>query len=134
MRREFDLSVDDTSFLDREAASWESIRGAGMMWVLIHEHPTPEGYTEDKVTVAITIPPNYPEGQLDMAYFYPPLARKDGRAIPNTESPQSIDGKQYQRWSRHYSAQNPWKPGEHSLETHFYLATSWLEREFAKRP
>lgn len=134
MRREFDLSSEDASFLDREAASWESIRDANMMWVLIHEHNVPDGYAQDKVTVAICIPQNYPEAQLDMAYFHPSLTRKDGKPIPQTEHLQPIDGKQYQRWSRHYTPQNPWKPGEHSLETHYYLIATWFEREFIKRP
>ena len=134
MRREFDLSVDDVSFLDREVVSWEAIRFENMMWVLIYEHHVPDGYVQGNVTVAVCISEQYPEAQLDMVYFHPSLTRKDGKPIPQTEHQQSIDGKQYQRWSRHYTAQNPWKPGEHSLETHFYLMATWLEREFTKRP
>lgn len=134
MRREFDLSVEDTSFLNGGVVSWEAIRDGNMMWVLIHEYCVPDRYTQDKVTMAVSIPENYPEGQLDMAYFSPSVVRKDGKLIPQTEHLQSIDGKQYQRWSRHYTPQNPWKPGEHSLETHFYLIANWLEREFEKRP
>lgn len=142
MRREFDLSTEDVSFLDRESSSWETIREVTqeggrevkMMWVLIHEYLISDRYTSGTATAAICIPDNYPEGQLDMVYFYPSIARKDGKPIPNTEHLQSIGGKQYQRWSRHYTAQNPWKPGEHSLETHYYLIANWLEREFEKRP
>jgi len=142
MRRQFDLPSEDVDFLDRETASWEAVlevsqsngQEVKVMWVLIHEYCPPDRYLPSTTTAAICIADKYPDGALDMVYFYPPIARKDGKSIPNIEHPQTIDGKQYQRWSRHYTVLNPWKPGEHSIETHYHLIANWLEREFERRP
>ncbi|HRG56107.1 MAG TPA: E2/UBC family protein, partial [Lacunisphaera sp.] len=72
-------------------------------------------------------PPSYPTAGLDMAYFYPTLARADGKAIGQAQCMQSIDGKQWQRWSRHYT----WLPGVHSVSTHIVLIHRWLEAALA---
>ena len=58
----------------------------------------------------------------------------DGRAIGATEATQALDGKVFQRWSRHYTPANPWVVGEHNLGTHILTIESWLTREFEKCP
>jgi hypothetical protein len=102
--------------------------------VLIHNIPTPGGYDHAHVTVAIRLETGYPDTQLDMVYFHPGLARKDGQQIKATEATQALDGKTYQRWSRHRTPQNPWRPGRDDLGTHIFLIEDWLEREFEKCP
>ena len=134
MRREFDLPAEDVTFLDREVASWEAIRSGNMMWILIYDYEIPDQYVQGKVTMAINISGNYPVEKLDMVYFSPSISRRDGKIIPQTQHTVLVDGTPYQRWSRHYTAQNPWKSGEHSIETHYYLIANWLEREFERRP
>jgi hypothetical protein len=67
-----------------------------------------------------------------MVYFYPALARTDGIRIGATETVQLIDGKGFQRWSRHRTPQNPWRVGHDNLGTHIILIEDWLEREFKK--
>jgi hypothetical protein len=69
-----------------------------------------------------------------MVYFFPALARKDGRVIAAAEAMQPLDGKSFQRWSRHRTAQNPWKIGRDNLGTHIILVEDWLTREFEKCP
>lgn len=130
-RRQFQLPEHDTQFLDQYGLDWEAIND-GSQWVLLHNFPTGGGYTNNHVIVAIRIEGSYPIAPLDMAYFYPPLARKDGKAIGATEATQQIDGKLFQRWSRHRTADNPWRPGIDCLETHAYLVEDWLQREFEK--
>lgn len=132
MRRQFVLTSQDATFLETEVSSWETVLDGSAMWVLIHDYSLPEGYAPEIVSMAISIPTNYPDAGLDMAYFHPPVKRADGKQIPATEYLQQIDGMGYQRWSRHYTAQNPWKQGEHCLETHFHTARTWLEREIRK--
>ena len=104
----------------------------GSQWVLIHDFPTPDGYNHSCVSVAIRIETSYPQTELNMVYLFPALARKDGKKIGATEAVQNLDGKSYQRWSRHRTAQNPWKAGRDSLGTHIFLIEDWLEREFEK--
>lgn len=133
LRRQFDLLEEDAKFLDDYGLSWEAIVD-GSPWVLIHDFPAPPGYNHAKVTAAIRIETGYPNTALDMVYFFPALARRDGQAIRATEVQQSLDGKSYQRWSRHRTGQNPWKAGQDNIGSHIFLIEDWLEREFEKCP
>ena len=131
LRRDFDLLPRDETFLDEYGSPWETILD-GSQWVLIHEFPTHEGYDHPFVTVAIRMETGYPNTELNMVYVFPALARIDGRALGATDSEQTIGGKTYQRWSRHRTAQNPWRVGFDGLETHVILIEDWLTREFEK--
>ena len=131
MKRQFELLPEDEQFLNEYGLPWEAVVD-GSQWVLIHDLPTHEGYNHPKVTAAIRIETGYPNTRLDMVYFLPALARKDGRAIGATESNQQIEGKTYQRWSRHRTDANPWKPGHDNLGPHVFLIEDWLQREFEK--
>lgn len=134
MRRQFHLPEADREHLDARGLPWETIADAayaGYRWLLLHNFPVPAGYSASYVTAAIAISSGYPDAQLDMVYFHPLLARIDGHSI-GALSPQPIDGKTFQRWSRHRSYQNPWRPGEDDLAAHLALVEHWLEREFAK--
>lgn len=131
-RRQFDLLDDDAEYLESLGLPWETLSDASGKWILIYDHPVPVGYTVEKTTVAIKMEPGYPRTQLDMAYFLPHLARKDGNPI-GALSHQVIDGKNFQRWSRHRTGQNPWREGIDSLATHMGLVNFWFEQEFEKR-
>jgi len=134
LRRQFDLLPQDQQFLDDYGLPWETIFD-GSQWILIHNFPTlHEGYSHETVIAAIRLETGYPMTGLDMVYFYPPLARKDGLRIGATEAMQAIDGKSYQRWSRHRTAENPWRPGQDSIGSHVILIEDWLAREFEKCP
>lgn len=130
-RRQFALLPEDQEFLDEYGLPWETIVD-GSQWVLIHDFPLPDGYNNPRATAAIRMETGYPSSPLDMVYLYPPVSRKDGRVIGATESMQPIDGKNFQRWSRHRTAQNPWKVGRDNLGAHIILIEEWLEREFRK--
>jgi hypothetical protein len=128
LRREFALPPEDVAFLDDMGWLWEAVRDGNTMWLLIHEYPVPDGYQRKATSVALQLAASYPEAQIDMAYFCPGLARVDGRGIRQLAE-QRLDGKVWQRWSRHRTAQNPWQPGVDGLETHMLLVREWLVRE-----
>lgn len=133
LRRDFDLLPEDEQFLQEYGLPWETVND-GSRWVLIHNFPTQhEGYNHATVTIAIRLETGYPDVRLDMVYVVPALARKDGQAINATSEKQVIDGKTYQRWSRHRTEQNPWKP-EDGIGTHVFLIEDWFAREFEKCP
>jgi len=133
LRREFRLPETDVAGLDDGGFHWETVKaGNDAAWMLVHGYRVPSGYNVEAVSVAVQIPGGYPTAQLDMAFFHPPLSRKDGRGIPNTEATANIDGKSWQRWSRHYTPANPWIPGEYNVLTHLVLVKHWLEREFQR--
>ena len=131
LRHQFDLLPQDEEFLKEYGHPWETIVD-GSQWVLIHEFPTHEGYNHPCVTAAIRMETGYPNTELQMVYFFPALARKDGKMIGATQATQTIDGKKYQRWSRHRTPQNPWRVGLDFLDTHVILIEDWLAREFEK--
>lgn len=133
MRRQFQLPEEDVTYLDNLDLVWETIVDQGMHWVIVYDYPVFPGYTIEKVTVAVKIETGYPRTALDMAYFCPSLQRKDGKGI-NALSFQPIDGKQFQRWSRHRTAANPWREGIDDLSTHMSLVSFWFEQEFKKQP
>jgi hypothetical protein len=128
MRRQFSLPEDDVEQLDSLGIDWETIREANSQWLLLHGFVFPPGFNFPNGSVAIQIPSNYPVAPLDMAYFYPHLAKVDGRALRQTQARMRVDGKDWQRWSRHYS----WIPGQHNVGTHIVLVRHWLEHETGK--
>ena len=132
MRKDFYLPDEDIAFLTELGLAWEAINDQGMQWILIHDYPVPSGYNLEKVDVAVKIETGYPRTQLDMAYFYPPIHRLDGKNI-NALSDQLIDGRNFQRWSRHRTGENPWREGVDDLSTHLALVSFWFEQEFKKQ-
>jgi hypothetical protein len=127
MRRDFELGAEDVRALNALGLSWEAIRPGGSRWLLIHGFPIPAGYNCATATIAFRLD-TYPPGLIDMAYFDPPLARADGKAINNL-STLGVDNRTFQQWSRHYA----WQAGIHTLETHIRRARAWLSHEFRKR-
>lgn len=132
MRRQFDLPSFDAQYLGTTGLEWETIIEGDGRWLLLHGWPVREGYNVDRVLVALQIPPGYPDAQIDMAYFFPRLSRKDGQPINNL-SDHNLDGKVFQRWSRHRTGEAPWRAGEDDVSSHLVLVDDWLAREFEKR-
>jgi hypothetical protein len=130
-RRQFSLPEEDTTALQAGGYDWETISSGGT-WLIIRDFKLPECFTPSQTSVAISIPSGYPTAPLDMAYFHPAVRRVDGRHIQNTEAAIQIEGVSWQRWSRHYTGENPWRPGEYNTVTHLHLVQSWLDREAAK--
>jgi len=131
VRRQFLLPETDMNYLNTCGLQWETIIEGNWRWLLLYDYPIPNGYNVSSATAAVSISAGYPDAQLDMVYFYPSLARQDGQAIGALSS-QAIDGKSFQRWSRHRTGANPWRPDEDDLSAHLPLVQHWLEREFKK--
>lgn len=128
-RRQFTLPAEDITFLDGLGLHWEAIAEGGNFWVVIYRVPLPVGFTERTTDVAIQIMPGYPTSPLDMAYFYPPVLRQDGGKIACADAAQNLDGRTWQRWSRHRIGATAWIPGEDNLERHFMFMQDWWARE-----
>lgn len=131
LRREFRLPASDEQYLDSLDLPWETVKEGGLLWLLVNEWKLDPGYNFQTVRIALQIPGGYSDNQIDMAYFFPPLERTDHRPIA-TISPQRIGGEIYQRWSRHRTSANPWRPGVDDVSTHLTLVDEWLKRELAR--
>lgn len=132
MRRQFQLPAEDEAFLDSLDLEWETVIEKNVRRVVIYGCPVPPGYNVTTADRQFRIEGGYPDTEINMAYFYPPLARVDGKSIGGLV-PDHFDGKVWQRWSRHRTSKNPWRLGIDGIATHFSLATEWLELEFKKR-
>lgn len=130
-RRQTPVLEQDEAFLKGYGLRWETIVD-GSTWVLLHDFPVPDGYNVPSVSMAIRMEGGYPLAALDMIYVYPPLVRRDGKPIAQTQVIQLIDGKPFQRWSRHRTGENPWVAGLDSLETHIYLVEEFFAAELRK--
>jgi hypothetical protein len=128
-RREFSLAAEDEEFLESLGLRWEALRNGNRLWVIVCSIPLPAGYQVAAADLAIEIAPGYPTSQLDMAYFNPPLSRTDGQAIPCVQAIEQLDGKSWQRWSRHRTGTSAWVPGVDNLERHFAYVQDWLSLE-----
>lgn len=128
-RINFSLPEEDIEFLNNTGFHWEALV-QGSHWLLINDYPIPEGYNAAVAQLGLLIPPNYPATQIDMVYFFPGLQKKSGRVIPAITT-QQIDGKIFQRWSRHRKA-GEWRPGLDNISTHLLLVNNWLEKELKR--
>ncbi len=128
-RRQFELPARDVHTLEALGLSWETVIEAGVCCrLVIYGFPLPEGYTATQVDLNVRIEAGYPDAALDMAYFYPPVQRKDGRGIRQTSHDQ-FDEKIWQRWSRHRQKPDRWMSGVDDLATHLACARLWLAAE-----
>ncbi|MER8408155.1 multiubiquitin domain-containing protein [Mesorhizobium sp. M1307] len=128
-RRDFPLLEVDESFLDGLGLPWETKAVDGPRWLIIHDYPVPVGYTISTTTLALLVPPNYPQAQIDMFYAYPALAKAVGGVIPATKTTKPIDGLPFQRWSRHRGPGSPWNPQQDNVVTHLALVESAIAKE-----
>lgn len=126
--RDFRLPIADEEYLNGLGHTWEAMRDGQNQWLVIQGWKVPEGYNSTLVDLALLIPTNYSDSQIDMVYFKPPLARLDGKEIKNL-SVETIAGGIWQRWSRHRTAQNPWRVGIDDVASHLGLVDEWLRRE-----
>ena len=130
-RRDFTLPQDDLDWLGEPGRRFELVAEKNKLRVVLYDFPVPPGYDRSKVDVNVRIAPGYPDTQIDMVYVHPPLSRTDKRLIPAL-SQDRFNGKDWQRWSRHRTPANPWRPGIDNLSTHFALVEEWFSRELSK--
>jgi len=135
LRHEFSLPESDEQYLDGLDLPWETVVDGGSQWLIIHKWKVPTGYNHSFVSLALLIPPSYSDAQIDMVYFNPALQRRDGRAIGALSTQHITVGgsrQEWQRWSRHRTGSNPWRPGVDDVASHLGLVDEWLRREFEK--
>ena len=121
------LTEDDVQYLNQEFPdSWNEIVDDSS-GIIVKNFSLPLGYNIDKVELLIIIPNDYPMAALDMFYLYPEIHKKN-RATIEALTNEIHFGKQWQRWSRHYS----WLPGIHCLATHMKVVRNSLEEELLK--
>lgn len=87
--------------------------------LIIRNWLLPEGkYNLQTSDLLILIPSGYPDIKPDMWYFYPDiLIAPSNKAARQTEAKINFEGKPWQRWSRHFPA-NEWRSGIDGIHTY----------------
>jgi len=133
-RRLFRLLDVDERFLNQLGVRWETVidnsaPNQARRWLLIHDYAVPNGFTVERVLLALEIPLTYPGAQIDMFYTNPPLALKTGRPIDRTQVAATILGAAFNGWSRHRGAGSAWDPQRDNVATHLALVESAMLKE-----
>lgn len=129
LRRDFALLEIDESYLDELALPWETKEVTGQRWLIVRRYPVAAGYGVTQVDVALLVPSNYPQAEIDMFYVYPPLNKTGGGGIPATEATENIEGLPFQRWSRHRGPGSRWNPLMDNVVTHLALVEAAISKE-----
>jgi hypothetical protein len=127
-RQEFRLPEADNAYLNSLGLHWEAVMDGQSQWIIIYDWKIPSGYNHAQAKLALLIPGNYSDTQIDMVFFSEHLARVDKREIKNLSN-LSICGASWQQWSRHRTSANPWRPGVDDVASHLALVDEWLRRE-----
>ena len=131
-RRLFKLLAADHAYLDSLALRWETVFEGERRWLLMHDYPLPAGYAPATTTLALDIPKDYPASQVDMFYFAPFVGRTNGVEIPRVQVRATIDGAEYQGWSRHRNAASAWDSAADNVRTHLVLVETCLAKELGE--
>lgn len=120
--------LTEEDYFDLEHMELKFKEAENLRFLVLLDFQLPAGlYQVNQCNVLVVIPPTYPTAGNDMLWTYPRLQRADGRAIPGTLDPsrsdyltymQVYDEKVYDRWSRHWQAENQrWRPGRDNIST-----------------
>ncbi|OHE60037.1 MAG: hypothetical protein A2Z99_10070 [Treponema sp. GWB1_62_6] len=131
LRRAFDLLENDAASLDARRLAWETIVDGNSKWVLIKGFPIPAGYNVSEAEIALMLPESYPTTQIDMVYVSPALSLVSNAPI-GALCTEVHDGRNFQRWSRHRTAINQWRPDIDDLGSHLSLVEEWFLKETKK--
>lgn len=131
VRANFEVLEEDAEYLNGKNYTWEAIEQANCKRIVIREFNPPQGLVPEKVDMFVILPLGYPDTQIDMVYFYPPLSRADGKPI-RALATSAFEGKNWQRWSRHRTSNSLWRQGVDNVGTHLMLVNDFLRAELAK--
>lgn len=119
------LPAADQEFLQRTSPDATVDVEDGMTCVVMPSFELPAGYTDQHVDLLLRLGAGYPDVPPDMWWFSPAVTRVDGREIPATQVSQTVLGRAWQRWSRHFDA-GVWLSGTDTLESYVALVRTQL--------
>lgn len=105
----------------------EKVEGA-INGLIIRNYELPMGkYNLERSDLLIIIPKGYPDTRPDMWFFFPAiLLSPSNRPARQTQATLTFEEKSWQRWSRHYQA-NEWRSGVDGIHTYLKKIKQALE-------
>ncbi len=122
------LTDSDLLYLESKGFDFEAVVDANMICVVIKSFSLPPGYEPANADLLLRLPLQFPEVPPDMFWMDPPIRYVGGVVPPATDLLESYVGRQWQRWSRHFST-SVWRPGVDDLRSYVRLIKTTLERE-----
>ena len=104
------LPESDRTYLAEKEIAFEETQDGAVKGVILKGRRMPDGRFDSAVAdILIQLPPGYPDVAPDMFYLLPWVKLRGGGTYPRAAYvPQSFNGQNWQRWSRHNSE---WRPG-----------------------
>ncbi len=128
-RRSFPLLEKDEAYLNKRGLLWETVIEGGRRWLILRHFMVPAGFKHGVTDIAIDVPAQYPQAEIDMFHCFPHLSLKSGGIICATTGRTSIQGQSFQQWSRHLYGQTRWNPSTDSVMTHLAVIDAALAKE-----
>ena len=119
------LPPDDARYLADRAIAHTITPDSNMTCIVFKDYLLPRGFDREKSDLLLRFSAGYPDVAPDMWWFDPPIKRADGQVIPATEVVETHMGRNWQRWSRHFTA-GQWRSGIDSLQSYFALIRNEL--------
>ena len=119
------LPANDHDFITQAAPNAQIEVDGGMTCVVFPSFELPPGFTTTESDLLVRLGAGYPDVAPDMWWFSPAVQRTDGAAIPATEVTESVLGRSWQRWSRHFEA-GVWLSGTDTLQSYIALIRTQL--------
>ena len=121
------LPAPDAAFLTERSFEYSTSVEGGAVCVVVLRLALPPGYNVQEADLLVRLPAGYPDLPPDMWWFDPPVRLANGQDLSNTNVVEPYLGRQWQRWSRHFS-NGQWQSGVDGLQSYLALIRHSLER------
>ena len=120
------IPQSDITYLNERGIAHEIVTESGMICVVMLQWALPSGLDRAAADLLVRLSPGYPDTPPDMWWFSPAVHLANGNALPATNVIQTYLGRQWQRWSRHFS-NGQWQSGVDGLASFLALIRKDLE-------
>ena len=121
------LPRSDIAYLDERGIVHKIASESGMICVVMPQWPLPSGLDRGAADLLLRLSPGYPDVPPDMWWFSPAVHLANGAPLPATSVVETYLGRQWQRWSRHFT-NGQWQSGVDGLASYLALIRQDLAR------
>jgi len=122
------LPERDREFLEDKFPAHAVVEHGAELLVILPAFDFPAAYLPRQADLMIVIPAGYPNAALDMFWTFPDVMLANGSWPNACQHHAAYANKSWQRWSRHFFTERPWRTGVDNLRT--FIAT--IRKELGK--
>jgi hypothetical protein len=119
------LAESDLHYLDSKGFRYQVSAHGSEIHLVIKDFELPEHYSPRKCDLLLRLPAGYPNTNPDMFWTTLGIRLASGGPPVAAEVIETLDGTQWQRWSRH---NNAWRPGVDDIQTKLRAVRTELDR------